>query len=301
MGKHIVIKQAHAGTQEMHDREVTTHMELQGHPHYLEVLDTIERDEGLPLIVMPWCKKGSLSKYGNKNREMTGMPYTSIIVLVRQLMQAAKGLEHMHSLNVVHCDLKEDSILVELDESVKVADFGLSVEEGTRIKGIHGSLPYIAPEILDAYLEAAKSGQPFSYEARPWHDVWGMGVMAFAALSPKPMHWLRLLDLEDLEDLLDLEDFLDLSPEDQTNMLQHEARRYHLDLLGLGVHRVGLEVDPSDWVMLTLLRILQGCLRENPEERTTATELQAQLQTLLWCAEAAGQVRASLPLSPVLV
>nr|XP_027063204.1 serine/threonine-protein kinase CTR1-like [Coffea arabica] len=70
-------------------------------------------------------------------------------------MDAAFGMEYLHSKNIVHFDLKCDNLLVNLKDSsqpiCKVGDFGLSkIKRNTLVSGgVRGSLPWMAPELLN--------------------------------------------------------------------------------------------------------------------------------------------------------
>ncbi|KAE8659297.1 Serine/threonine protein kinase, putative isoform 2 [Hibiscus syriacus] len=70
-------------------------------------------------------------------------------------MDAAFGMEYLHSKNIVHFDLKCDNLLVNLKDLqrpiCKVADFGLSrVKRNTLVSGgVRGTLPWMAPELLN--------------------------------------------------------------------------------------------------------------------------------------------------------
>ncbi|XP_038902738.1 serine/threonine-protein kinase pakA [Benincasa hispida] len=70
-------------------------------------------------------------------------------------MDAAFGMEYLHSKNIVHFDLKCDNLLVNLMDHkrpiCKVADFGLSkIKRNTLVSGgVRGTLPWMAPELLN--------------------------------------------------------------------------------------------------------------------------------------------------------
>lgn len=65
---------------------------------------------------------------------------------VDMFIQAAQGLEVLHSAGYVHCDLKPNNILVGPDGTVKVIDFGQACKVGTVKERIQGTPDYIAPE-----------------------------------------------------------------------------------------------------------------------------------------------------------
>ncbi|KAG4381994.1 hypothetical protein GLYMA_15G261100v4 [Glycine max] len=70
-------------------------------------------------------------------------------------MDAAFGMEYLHSKNIVHFDLKCDNLLVNLKDPMrpicKVGDFGLSkIKRNTLVSGgVRGTLPWMAPELLN--------------------------------------------------------------------------------------------------------------------------------------------------------
>ncbi|KAJ1291885.1 hypothetical protein BS78_02G350500 [Paspalum vaginatum] len=70
-------------------------------------------------------------------------------------MDAAIGMEYLHSKDIIHFDLKCDNLLVNLNDPsrpiCKVADFGLSkVKQTTMVSGgMRGTLPWMAPEMLE--------------------------------------------------------------------------------------------------------------------------------------------------------
>ncbi|XP_038876950.1 serine/threonine-protein kinase STE20 isoform X2 [Benincasa hispida] len=70
-------------------------------------------------------------------------------------MDAAFGMEYLHSKNIVHFDLKCDNLLVNLKDPFrpicKVGDFGLSkIKRNTLVTGgVRGTLPWMAPELLN--------------------------------------------------------------------------------------------------------------------------------------------------------
>mmetsp|Transcript_9561 Transcript_9561/g.14664 ORF Transcript_9561/g.14664 Transcript_9561/m.14664 type:complete len:1657 (+) Transcript_9561:62-5032(+) len=70
---------------------------------------------------------------------------------LRMLEDVASGLVFLHTLDIMHLDLKSLNLLLDANGVVKLADFGLSVVkseiEGSQGKAI-GSLPYIAPELM---------------------------------------------------------------------------------------------------------------------------------------------------------
>jgi serine/threonine protein kinase len=89
-------------------------------------------------------------------------------------VQMLKGIEHVHSLNVVHRDVKPDNFLIGGDNVsvVKLADFGLArkLPETGKLHGVFGTAPFMAPEMLQQL--------PYGQKI----DVWSLGVVAYTLL-----------------------------------------------------------------------------------------------------------------------
>lgn len=111
------------------------------------------------------------------------------------------GLEALHDMRIIHCDIKPDNILVSPDGHLTISDFGLSVSwldsryhrhpphafRGCRLAGTDG---YMAPEIVSAIVDrdVPRRGN-FGFAA----DIWSLGLI-FAELG---MGGRRFVSLED--------------------------------------------------------------------------------------------------------
>ncbi|KAJ4493178.1 kinase-like domain-containing protein [Lentinula lateritia] len=98
--------------------------------------------------------------------------------------QICEGVEYLHSLGLAHRDLKLDNCVITTDNIVKLIDFGTAIVfhyPGTKTyikaKGIVGSDPYLAPEIMtDEEYDPRKS------------DVWSVAVI-FLCLILRRFPW----------------------------------------------------------------------------------------------------------------
>lgn len=88
-------------------------------------------------------------------------------------MQILAGVEHMHSHDIVHCDLKLENIFL-ANGVIKIGDFGMSqvMKPGQICSTPAGSGLYRAPEILCA------RDNIYSYDGRA-ADIWSIGVCIF--------------------------------------------------------------------------------------------------------------------------
>jgi serine/threonine protein kinase/WD40 repeat protein len=97
--------------------------------------------------------------------------------LARLGMQAAEALAYAHSHGVVHRDIKPANLLLDLQGTIWVTDFGLAKAEGsdelTSTGDVVGTLRYMAPERLQGKADARC-------------DLYSLGVTLYEMLTLKP-------------------------------------------------------------------------------------------------------------------
>ena len=93
----------------------------------------------------------------------------------RLALGLAKGVQHCHHNNVVHCDLKPENVLIHNGQA-KVCDFGLAGHnQQTRHGFATGTGAYMAPELF-------KHGANGTYTLLKSQDVWSFGIVLYAIL-----------------------------------------------------------------------------------------------------------------------
>jgi serine/threonine-protein kinase len=102
-------------------------------------------------------------------------PPSSIREIVQSFLQVAQGLQAMHGLGLVHCDLKPNNIMRTDGGGVKLIDFGQSCRVGTIKQRIQGTPDFIAPEQMGK--------QPVTVLT----DVYNLGATMYAVLTGKPI------------------------------------------------------------------------------------------------------------------
>lgn len=107
---------------------------------------------------------------------------------VEIMAKICDAIEHAHSRNVIHRDLKSANVLVGEDGNPKVLDFGIAravdrdglATTFTAVGEVVGTLPYMSPEQVSGSAQAAT----------PQSDIYALGVVFFEMLTGR-----RPLDL----------------------------------------------------------------------------------------------------------
>ncbi|XP_014497906.1 uncharacterized protein LOC106759305 isoform X2 [Vigna radiata var. radiata] len=131
--------------------------------------------EGTLATVTEYMVNGSLRHVLVKNNRLLDRRKKLIIA-----MDAAFGMEYLHSKNIVHFDLKCDNLLVNLRDPqrpiCKVGDFGLSrIKRNTLVSGgVRGTLPWMAPELLNGNSSrVSEKVDVFSFGISMWELLTG--------------------------------------------------------------------------------------------------------------------------------
>lgn len=106
-------------------------------------------------------------------------------------IKAAAGLQAMHNMGFVHCDIKPNNILRGEDGTVKVIDFGQSCKIGTIKDRIQGTPDYIAPEQVKR--------KPVSHKT----DIFNLGATIYWAATGRNIPTLYTVERGDNSFLLD--------------------------------------------------------------------------------------------------
>ena len=142
------------------------------HPNIIECFDFYE-DEQFYEIVMEFMRDGDLYDFLASHKFRIHEEFVKSIIY-----QICEGLKYLHSLGIVHRDIKLENILVtrrtknSADITAKIVDFGLSKMIGPDEKANEpfGTLGYVAPEVIKNMNYSNKC------------DVWSLGCIMYALI-----------------------------------------------------------------------------------------------------------------------
>lgn len=152
-------------------KEIETMKDLD-HKHIVQYLG-YERKNNTYSLFLEYVAGGSiamcLKSYGKFDE-------TLIRIITKQVLL---GLEYLHSNNIIHRDLKADNLLLDIDGTCKISDFGISRKNNDIYSNANmsmkGTIFWMAPEVIDNMVEG--------YSAKV--DIWSLGCVVLEMFAGK--------------------------------------------------------------------------------------------------------------------
>ena len=149
----------------------TNLMKKLNHKNVTKILEMFEDDKYI-LIIMEYINGGNLFSFVKKRRKLSEKISKFLF------KQIILGLQHIHSHNIVHRDVKLENILIDLNNTIKICDFGIGRVLSNPDDLLYdqcGTPMYMAPEILFSSKEKGYKGFPI--------DIWSAGIALYIMLS----------------------------------------------------------------------------------------------------------------------
>ena len=135
-------------------KEINAIKLLRKHPNIINYIKFNKNN----IIYFPYYRQDLFSYIEKKNK----IPYNDCINIFYKIIDA---IDFMHSLGLIHCDIKPENILLDEKLNPKIIDFGtLTVRNSFREKG---TLEYQSPEMC--------LGEIYDYRT----DLWSLGILLY--------------------------------------------------------------------------------------------------------------------------
>ena len=211
------------------------------HKNITKILEVFN-DEEYMLIIMEYINGGNLFSFVKKRRKLSEKMAK---FLFRQIIL---GIQHIHSKNVVHRDIKLENILIDFDNNVKICDFGIGKvleNEDELLYDKCGTPMYMAPEIILANDDNGYKGFPV--------DIWSSGITLYIMLSGS----------------------LPFNIKNKNNNKEDMALNSIKDKNNIFLQNQIINVKPKEIenISIEAKNLLKGLLNKNPSKRLTCSQI----------------------------
>jgi len=152
------------------DPDELTYLCMCTHPYINTLLDVCEKSEKSLYLVLEYHPLGDLERYLRKEKRQHSVITAEIMSQwMRQLLEA---VDHMHEMNVVHCDIKLPNIFVVNRSRLCIGDLGEAQHANADgdCEELRGTPAYDAPEL-------EHSNNSFA------SDIWCLGCVFLEAMT----------------------------------------------------------------------------------------------------------------------
>ena len=170
-GKKVAVKfiPNKSGSEKQKNLAEVSFLNMCKHPNIVESYRVLEVRNEI-WIMMELLRGGNLKQASSS--KVVPFDEREIAFISREILQ---GLEFLHSKHVAHRDLKSLNVMLTVDGTIKLVDFGLAVDMSTGARvGLVGSPEFLAPEMI--------RGEFYSYPV----DIWSFVICILELANQKP-------------------------------------------------------------------------------------------------------------------
>lgn len=158
--------------EEFQDREITLHKMVCDHPNIVTLHRAIY-DEKHVYVVLDLCAGGDLFTAITE----TQIFHNNVQLVKDSFVQLIDAVHYCHEKSVFHRDVKPENVLCsEGGTNIRLADFGLSIQDPVSTDFGCGSSYYMSPECIGKELSVGRYSTRHS-------DIWSLGVILTNMIS----------------------------------------------------------------------------------------------------------------------
>lgn len=148
-------------------------------PHLMAQFVAACRKPPVYCVITEYLSEGSLRAFLHK-LEHKSLPLPKLLSIA---LDIARGMEYIHSQDVIHRDLKPENVLIHQDFHLKVADFGIACEEARcdSLANDSGTYRWMAPEMI-RHKSYGRKVDVYSFGLILWELV--AGTIPYDNMSP---------------------------------------------------------------------------------------------------------------------
>lgn len=149
------------------------------HPNVVPIYDCVRDEKGMTTLVMEWIEGVDLGRYLDRV-SVKALPWDEAAYIARSMLLALAAVHEQGAAEVFHRDVTPGNVLLGVDGTVKLTDFGLARamdrQTVTSPGVLKGRIAYLAPELIAGRRADART------------DLFAAGVVLWEMLAGRRLY-----------------------------------------------------------------------------------------------------------------